>query len=180
MILWSFKRFYAMSVLQINIARVAEGEHRHHFEASPSDLELDDSFDGPVRVDVDLVRTGRQYLLEASFDVSSHRICDRCVDPFTLPLAGEYKILYVPDGSMSPAVDDSGEVQTIPADARVISLDEDLRQFIALAVPSKILCREDCRGLCPICGRNLNTGDCSCEQPTTDPRWDVLKKLTNS
>lgn len=169
-----------MSVLQINIARVAEGEHRHHIEATPTDLQLDDGYIGPVRVDVGLIRTGRQFLLEAAFEVSSHRICDRCVEPFTLAQTGTYKILYVPDGSSGPADGDAPEVQTIPADAQVISLDEDLRQFIALAVPGKLLCRDDCRGLCPSCGKNWNTGDCSCEQVTTDPRWDVLKKLTNS
>ena len=48
---------------------------------------------------------------------------------------------------------------------------------IILEIPSKFLCREDCRGLCPKCGRNRNFGDCGCSEKEPDPRFDVLRKL---
>ena len=48
---------------------------------------------------------------------------------------------------------------------------------LLLELPSKMLCQEDCRGLCPICGKDLNEGPCGCEHDTTDPRWDALKSL---
>jgi uncharacterized protein len=95
-------------------------------------------------------------------------------------MEGDYRILYVPDGTSMPVEAVEGEVQTVPADAQVISLDEDARQYIQLAVPSKLLCRDDCSGLCPRCGKNWNTGPCSCDQQDTDSRWDALKKLTKS
>ncbi|MEK6650659.1 MAG: DUF177 domain-containing protein [Bacteroidota bacterium] len=166
--------------MQINIARIAEGAHHHTFEALPSDLELDEPFVGPIRVGAEFNRTGRQYLLHASFESKGVFTCDRCLDRFDLPLTGSYRILYVPESSSAPATGKSGEVQTVPSDAQVITLDEDLRQFLELAIPKKLLCREECQGLCPTCGTNLNTGSCSCEKSATDPRWDALKKLSKS
>ena len=55
-----------------------------------------------------------------------------------------------------------------------IDLDELVREQILLALPTRHLCREDCKGLCQKCGADLNAGDCSCEQGETDPRWAAL------
>lgn len=60
-----------------------------------------------------------------------------------------------------------------------LSLDELARADILLELPSKYLCREDCRGLCPMCGKNLNEGLCGCHTDRTDPRLEVLKQLIN-
>ncbi|MGB9809870.1 MAG: YceD family protein, partial [Caldanaerobacter sp.] len=49
--------------------------------------------------------------------------------------------------------------------------------FVILSLPMKFLCKEDCKGLCPICGTNLNYGSCSCKREDIDPRLEVLSKL---
>lgn len=56
-------------------------------------------------------------------------------------------------------------------------LDALLREDILLDLPSKFLCKKDCKGLCPTCGKDLNDGPCQCEQHEIDPRLAVLKKL---
>lgn len=169
-----------MAVMQINIARLSEGRHEHRFEVEPEDLGLSDAYSGPIVVDTVLDRSGRQLLLRAEFKAAGSFTCDRCVEPFVAALSGEYRILYVPEGTSIPAEAVEGEVQTVPADAQVITLDEDVRQYVELAIPKKLLCRDDCKGLCPRCGKNWNTTRCDCEQQESDPRWDALKKLTNS
>src|SRR5215213_1252628 len=58
-----------------------------------------------------------------------------------------------------------------------VDLDELVREQILLALPSRHLCREDCKGLCQRCGANLNNGPCSCEQGEVDPRWAALADL---
>ena len=62
-------------------------------------------------------------------------------------------------------------------------LEDALREQVLLATPVRALCRDDCKGLCPHCGRNLNVEQCNCEQHVSDPRWDALsdikKKLQN-
>jgi uncharacterized protein len=56
-------------------------------------------------------------------------------------------------------------------------LEDVLREQVLLAAPVKAICREDCRGLCSHCGRNLNAEQCSCAEPLVDPRWATLKEL---
>lgn len=58
-----------------------------------------------------------------------------------------------------------------------VDLGELIRQLIILAIPMKTLCDEECKGICPICGQDLNEGDCNCEQETGDPRFSVLRNL---
>ena len=58
-----------------------------------------------------------------------------------------------------------------------IDLDEIVREQILLALPTRQLCAEDCKGLCPSCGANLNEKACGCEQQQTDPRWSALEAL---
>ena len=72
---------------------------------------------------------------------------------------------------------DPAEVQIVQPGLSVIDISEDVRQTILLAVPLKLLCRDDCRGLCAGCGANLNTEACRCEAADTDPRWDSLRSL---
>ena len=58
-----------------------------------------------------------------------------------------------------------------------LDLDQLLTEDILLDLPSKFLCSPDCKGLGPICGKNLNQGDCGCEKDTVDPRLAILKEL---
>jgi uncharacterized protein len=71
-----------------------------------------------------------------------------------------------------------GELGSFTIDEHhVLDLTEAIRQYALLAVPMKPLCREDCAGLCPGCGRNLNQGGCDCPPQEADPRWAKLKNL---
>jgi len=106
--------------------------------------------------------------------------CARCLDPVRCEVAKPFDLLYRPQGS------DAGreEISVTQAEADIgyyqgegLLLEDVLREQILLAVPIKTVCREECRGLCPRCGRNLNTESCDCAEPLTDPRWDALKKL---
>ena len=56
-------------------------------------------------------------------------------------------------------------------------LEDVLREQVLLALPLRAVCREDCKGLCPHCGKNLNLEQCNCAEPLEDPRWSVLKDL---
>jgi uncharacterized protein len=62
-------------------------------------------------------------------------------------------------------------------DGKRIDLDPILREQVLLALPMSLLCAESCRGLCPVCGENLNLKDCRCERKVADPRWMALKDI---
>ena len=64
-------------------------------------------------------------------------------------------------------------------DGEVIDVDEIVKEQILLAVPTRMLCQPDCKGICPVCGIDKNTGECECETNEVDPRWAALKNLTS-
>lgn len=106
--------------------------------------------------------------------------CARCLEPVTLDVKRDFDLLYRPLGA------DAGraELSVTTAEAEVsyyegegLLLEDVLREQVLLAVPLKALCREDCKGLCPHCGKNLNSGECSCAEPVEDPRWNALKEI---
>ncbi len=105
--------------------------------------------------------------------------CARCLESVGQPVQREFDLLYRPQGADAGqdelAVNDAeSEVGYYTGDG--LLLEDVLREQLLLAVPMKTVCREDCKGLCPQCGKNLNLGACSCRRPQ-DPRWEALKGL---
>ena len=164
----------SLQKMRIQITGLSEGIHDYHFDTTAAELFLGDQFDGPVSVDTKLDRSGNQILLKGSIRAASSVQCDRCATPFIRNLSPSYQMYYVWNEPDAASFDPS-EVQVISPGLSVIALDEDVRQTILLSLPLKILCREDCRGLCPRCGKNLNDGPCSCGAQEKDPRWDHLR-----
>jgi uncharacterized protein len=107
-------------------------------------------------------------------------VCARCLEAVAIDVERKFDLLYRPLGA------DAGkqELSVTAAEAEVsyyqgegLLLEDVLREQVLLEVPVKSLCREDCRGLCPHCGKNLNFEQCSCEQAIEDPRWSALKEI---
>jgi uncharacterized protein len=106
--------------------------------------------------------------------------CARCLDPVRQDVARTFDLLYRPLGT------DAGneELSVTAAEAEIgyyqgegVLLEDALREQVLLAVPLKVVCREECKGLCPSCGKNRNTEPCSCAPVVGDPRWAALKDL---
>jgi DUF177 domain-containing protein len=106
--------------------------------------------------------------------------CARCLEPVIQNVSRKFDLLYRPLGTdagpdeRSVAAAES-EVSYYQGDG--ILLEDMVREQVLLAVPLKMLCREDCQGLCPQCGKNLNSGSCSCAEPVEDVRWAALKDI---
>lgn len=146
----------------------------------PVDAELDFSaetlgnakpFLTPVRVQGTVTASADVVVLRAEISFIYHGQCDRCLrnyeKRYTLPI--EHILV---DTLSDDENDDFVLLQQyqLPLDDLVIS-------DMLLELPYKSLCREDCRGLCPKCGKNLNLGDCDCEKSQGDPRLAILKTL---
>ncbi len=106
--------------------------------------------------------------------------CARCVEPVPQEITREFELLYRPLGA------DAGrdELSVTDAEAEIgyyqgngILLEDVLREQVLLSLPLKVTCREDCRGLCPHCGANLNEEQCSCAVEVQDPRWSALREI---
>ncbi len=164
--------------MKINISNLSEGIHEYQFEETPSSIELDDRFSKPVIVNVELEKRRRQLFLTGHVRTSGTFVCDRCLDDFEKDIAVDYRMTYVSDMSEAGEMDQD-ELTVMHASTNEIDIVEDVKEYISLAVPMKLLCKDDCAGLCVTCGTNLNHGACDCPREESDPRWDKLKKITN-
>jgi uncharacterized protein len=162
--------------MKIQITGLSEGVHEFRFSQTASALDLGERFHGDVAVEARLEKTGTQLSLRAAVSVEAMFICDRCTAEFRTKLTPSYRMYYVWDETEAGQIDPA-EVHLLPQGESILDLSDDVRQTILLAVPLKLLCREECRGLCPHCGTDLNVGTCSCFPVTEDSRWDTLRQL---
>ncbi|MEX1139794.1 MAG: DUF177 domain-containing protein [Bacteroidota bacterium] len=164
-----------MSSLRINISKLSEGEHRYSLSTEPPDIGLDDRFDRNVEVEVLVEKANRQFLLYAETRTHGKFVCDRCLEEFPQERESEYSVVYMQSGDPPDDLQQGHEIIYLPQDVNIIDLGEDVRQYLILSLPLKMLCKDDCAGLCPVCGTNRNTKPCSCTVDETDPRWATLK-----
>jgi len=103
--------------------------------------------------------------------------CGRCLEPYTVTIEPRVDARFVPNARGRGEELELGpdDLETDVYDNGVVDLTALLETETTLLLPMKPLCREDCRGLCPICGGNRNATDCHCEVRLADPRWAPLK-----
>ena len=162
-----------MSALRINISKLSEGTHQRSLHATPAEIGLDERFTREAKIEATLEKTSRQLLLHVEFTTGGVFTCDRCLEEFETGVSSTFRVVYVMDSG--GAVNNGEEVQVLSPDANYIDLAEDVRQYAILALPQKMLCREDCAGLCPSCGTNLNRAACDCRTDRVDSRWTGLQ-----
>ncbi len=129
---------------------------------------------GPVSCRGILRRDGadaRSCRAEAVWQAEVEQICSRCGRPFRRACQGECSVRF----AATPQADAAGEEECYPLVDDQIDLAPVLAAEIAFALPMQPLCRESCQGLCPVCGKDLNQGPCSCARAELDPRWEKLK-----
>ena len=134
---------------------------------------------GPIAVDLSYYRAGMELFFEGRLNASMVASCARCAEEFSAPNVRPFRFVLAPRA----AGDDSdGRLRTEDLefslyDGEEIDLGPLVAEQLILALPSRALCREDCRGLCPRCGTNLNFHTCGCERRASDPRLAVLRAL---
>jgi len=129
-----------------------------------------------VRISIQKVK--EEYYCQGFVHLPVEEECSRCLNIFDSELSGDFSFLVKTGQSDRKNKDLEGEdVIYISANEPVIELNETLRQSLVLALPMKPLCNEDCRGLCPSCGANLNEDSCNCRLRETDERWEGLRDV---
>lgn len=110
--------------------------------------------------------------LDGTVATRLHCVCDRCAKPFLRDLSVAVHAILEPDA-------DSGEpedIWTFPVTEDRVDPEEIVRTALVFEMDGQMLCREDCKGLCCWCGKDLNLGPCDCK-PERDPRFAVLQTL---
>lgn len=117
-------------------------------------------------------KNGKGYLVKGSLKTSVKLICDRCLEAFDCPLEAEICQEY----SADPVLDVDDE-EIIEVTGSSIDLEDIITEAIYLNVPMKKLHDEACKGVCKVCGQNLNKHTCQCQTQDIDPRLEVLKNI---
>ena len=164
--------------MKFNTGSLSIGVREFSFIEDASTVGLDDRFFGDVSVLARVEKTSTIIELQASIQVKANLICDRCAEKFVRDIRTKYRMVYLFNendrGSYS-----AEEVTYIAAESTMIDISDDVRQFTSLTIPYKVLCRDECKGLCQSCGTNLNHSECTCTESHIDPRWEQLNKLLN-
>jgi len=152
-------------MLVVDVRRLHDGPVLTQATLSPEDaarVGLDLSFAGPLAVDGRLQSTGEgEYFWHATVQGRLLAECRRCLERVPVTLEAEIRVLFSTDPD---AADDPG-VYPLAESASQVNLGQAVREELLLAAPAYVLCREDCAGLCPQCGADLNAGPCGCSDP---------------
>ncbi len=126
-------------------------------------------------------RKGDEVRLRGEIRTEVELLCGRCASPERTPLAVEFDTSFVPQEAEAAKTENvellKEDLLLSAYEGGAVDLDELVREQILLALPTRHLCGEDCKGLCQQCGANLNEGPCSCGRGETDPRWAALADL---
>ncbi len=158
-----------------------------------------------VHLTADLTKSGAKFLLKGRLTATLDLACSRCLEMFEVPVDATLDLTFVPatiTDAPKPVVESAAPVrqkkaprhghEDVELDGSEVAADDlglseysgdgiDLglmmREQFYLALPMKPLCRPDCKGLCPVCGKNRNRETCSCESTWIDPRFEVLRNF---
>jgi len=168
--------------MQLDVARIREPHLRVERTEDPSAFAGQDAYRvaAPVQLVLDIQKDKDKLRLRGRVRATIHVECSRCLEPLPVPVDGQFDLLYLPESAAPEGPEQEladEDVDTAYYRDGIIDLAELVREQLYLALPMKPLCREDCRGLCAVCGTNLNTGSCTCDTAWKDPRLAPLAAL---
>lgn len=168
--------------MKINLINLEEGVNELRLQTTAlncglseeTDLEWLSTFAHDIQLEIEVQKFSDKYFVKVKFLTPANFSCDRCLIDFVQNLEGSFRLVFSKQ-QVADQIDD--DYRFLSETATEIDLSPDLRENLLLALPMKALCRDDCRGLCPHCGANLNEETCNCHQQQIDPRWEKLKTL---
>ncbi len=164
-----------------NINSLRDEETKYHLYLKPEDLDIKNNFiNNTIECAVVLRKLGSKISLQGEISFSLVLRCSRCFENFSLEKKETLSTYYIArETSFNTEKEDLSQIDILTEyyDNETIDLSQLLYDTVNLSIPIKPLCKDDCRGLCPICGSDLNTKSCSCKRDKIDTRWEPLKKL---
>ena len=118
--------------------------------------------------------------IQGRYTVEMAAQCDRCLGHARFPLDASFDLFYQPGSAIAREEEveiDEGEAEIGFYEGGGIELEDILREQVLLALPMQRVCSDDCKGICPVCGKNRNETACDCKPDTADDRWGALRNL---
>jgi uncharacterized protein len=137
----------------------------------------------PVSLTLDIYKDKDHFRLAGRVQTNLRLTCSRCLESFPWPVDAAFDLRYQPSSHNTGEGEreiEEDDLSTAFYEHDEINLEQLMREQFYLTLPMKPLCREECRGLCPECGTNLNLSTCSCSHEWEDPRLAALRALKKS
>ncbi|MFH1068882.1 MAG: DUF177 domain-containing protein [Candidatus Glassbacteria bacterium] len=176
-----------MSVLIIELDAFKSGSYRSLGSLMPVELEIGENeafeFAGPLELDIRISTTDNlTFYASGTLSYQAEGECRKCLKAIKTPTRSAVHGVYAfPEALQKLSVDrdttDSGDIYQLDRGRKTIDLTELIRECLVLEYPIYIQCSENCRGLCPDCGADLNVKDCGCRSGSADVRWTKLLEL---
>lgn len=166
--------------MQINLARLKLRPHQSedfYLEEQGNNDFLQETgciFLEKIMVELQVENTGRMFVAKGNVKTLLGLPCSRCLMDTSIAIDTDIELTLAHAG-LAGKPDAEEEIIIFHGDK--VDLSIPVHEAVFMAIPIIPLCQNDCRGLCPICGKDLNQGQCSCQQKEIDPRWEKLKNL---
>jgi len=144
----------------------------------PEDTEL--SCVSPIKGRLEIANTGSLVLVNGKIKADVRLTCSRCLTDLVIPVEAQvdeqFRLVQVGDAWMVMS-EDEDEAASDLVENNILDVEELLRQNLLVAIPIQPLCTRDCKGLCPTCGQNLNSGQCACPPEVVESPFQALADL---
>ncbi len=160
--------------MKIKFTNYDDGIHFIELTKDAGKVGLDERFFGNVLANCKMDKTHNQITLNCELTVNAKFECDRCLTSFNSAINTSFQLIYLFEDKND--LEDDNVYSLSPNDDK-IDITADVIDYTMLATPMKLLCSEECKGLCPKCGNNLNESECNCEIDEINPIWEPLLKL---
>lgn len=166
--------------MKVEFRQIKAGGSELNFSVSAVDLGLDIEsykFPEPIKVELSVVKSGDEVICEGKVSTMVEAECSRCLELFEKQISSglQFIIQFLEVNEYEETGDEDFVI--LPKTAEDYDISNRIREAIIMEKPFKPLCRNDCKGLCSMCGCDLNETDCGCVQDKTDERWDTLRQL---
>jgi DUF177 domain-containing protein len=171
--------------MRIELASLENGKRSFAHTYSPGELVLEDervSIVEPASISGEIRQKGERLRVTGKVSGRVQLECDRCLKPIEVVVDSRFDVEYVTaeDYQAQQALElTEADLNLSVFDGECLEIDELVKEELLLAVPDHVICKEDCKGMCAVCGVDKNSIDCACETREVDPRWSGLKELVN-
>jgi len=169
--------------MKVNIPELREGENFLEFREASASLDmgsLSSAFKSEILVKLKLHKRENEIVVWGSASLEVTEECSRCLETFDRKFDVQFEAFCDKIGTHKgeeESKEAEGETFNVSHDGKLLELGPCLREAIVLSLPIKPLCKEDCKGLCPVCAKNLNEDTCDCQRDESDARWSILERL---
>lgn len=169
---------FEIETISIPLASIRDGINQFHFDVTFRETPhgVNWSFPNGISLDAEVQTVDENYLVRTSVQGEAEMVCDRCAETFQKHINESVQTLFA-FGVVDNASETGEDVRILDTSSDALVLTQEVIDSVQLGIPDKVLCRPECRGLCPFCGMNLNESACQCHEDSIDSRWEALKSI---